>query len=81
MQNNGLYVLTYHNGEPLTFYGSLTNVVQLNFLENYNVYLFNYKWFEMGHNKPEEIDNQMTSINMHRTWYDDGHIYLLSKLS
>ena len=70
-QNSGVSVVGEHNGKQISFYGLLTDVVQLNYFEHHRVFLFKCKWFDTHRDGSEEINEDMKSIWISRTWYDN----------
>ena len=70
-QNSGVYVEIELMGRLKTFYSSLSSVVKLNYASNHRVFLFKCRWFDRDRDKPNKLNNDMVSINMCHTWYND----------
>ncbi|KAI0528845.1 hypothetical protein KFK09_001388 [Dendrobium nobile] len=66
-QNSGVSVQGSHKDESIDFYGVLTDVVDLSYIDGNHVVLFKCKWFDLEHKKPIVIDDDFTSINMSKT--------------
>ncbi|KAI0502700.1 hypothetical protein KFK09_017657 [Dendrobium nobile] len=79
-QNSGVSVQGSDKDESIDFYGVLTNVVDLSYIDGNHVVLFKCKWFDLEHKKSIVIDDDFTSINMSKTWYDNDPYVLAGGL-
>ncbi|KAI0519847.1 hypothetical protein KFK09_007308 [Dendrobium nobile] len=80
-QNSGVSVQGSHKDESIDFYGVLTDVVYLSYIDGNHVVLFKCKWFDLEHKKPIVIDDDFTSINMSKTWYDNDPYVLAGQVT
>ncbi|CAL8112692.1 unnamed protein product [Prunus armeniaca] len=75
-QNSGVHVPSGGKSTDIDFYGKLTTVVQLLYKDRYQVIMFKCRWFDTNPNRQGsvKIDHGLLSVNINRTWYDDGYI-------
>ncbi|BBG94612.1 Ankyrin repeat family protein [Prunus dulcis] len=81
-QNSGVHVLGGGESTDIDFYGKLTTVVQLLYKDRYQVIMFKCRWFDTNPNRAGsvKIDHGVLSVNINRTWYDDGP-YILANMA
>ncbi|XP_026448702.1 uncharacterized protein LOC113348969 [Papaver somniferum] len=79
-QNSGLVVDGEHNSKPIEFFGSLQDVIELDFLYGYRVVLFKCDWFDVtpGNTRIRK-DYSLTCINTNRIWYKSDPFVLASQ--
>ncbi|KAI0504586.1 hypothetical protein KFK09_015538 [Dendrobium nobile] len=80
-QNSGVSVQGSHKDESIDFYGVLTDVIDLSYIDGNHIVLFKCKWFDLEHKKPIVIDDDFTSINMSKTWYDNDPYVLAGQVT
>ncbi|KAI0520000.1 hypothetical protein KFK09_007465 [Dendrobium nobile] len=80
-QNSGVSVQGSHKDESIDFYGILTDVVDLSYIDGNHVVLFKCKWFDLEHKKTIIIDDDFTSINISKTWYDNDPYVLAGQVT
>lgn len=67
-----------HNGEPYNFYGSLVNIIKVQFIRGFRVILFKCQWYNIDTKGKKIIqDFLLTSVNVNNRWYDSNP-YLLT---
>ncbi|KAI3912917.1 hypothetical protein MKW98_008329 [Papaver atlanticum] len=69
-QNSGLVVDGEHKSKPIEFFGTLQEVIELDFLYRYRVVLFKCDWFDVTPGRtriPKDYD--LTCINTSTMWY------------
>lgn len=59
-QNRGVVVEGDHKVSLINFDGILTDILQLQYSNNFQVVLFKCKWYELEQNKPIYIDKDCT---------------------
>lgn len=76
-QNSGVVVKGEHQSEEKDFYGVLTDIIELEYLYGYRVFLFKCSWWDVG-NRITGIrtDKYFTSVNVSRTWYENDPFVL-----
>ncbi|BBN69209.1 hypothetical protein Prudu_819S000200 [Prunus dulcis] len=81
-QNSSVHVPGGGESTNIDFYGKLTTVVQLLYKDRYQVIMFKCRWFDSNPNRPGsvKIDHGLLSVNINRTWYDDG-LYILANMA
>ncbi|XP_012827605.1 PREDICTED: uncharacterized protein LOC105948893 isoform X2 [Erythranthe guttata] len=70
-QNSGVMVEGYHNNTVIDFYGTVIEIIELDYIKDNHVILFKAQWFNLGNKKSIIHDGKITSINISRTWYED----------
>nr|XP_009594076.1 uncharacterized protein LOC104090561 isoform X2 [Nicotiana tomentosiformis] len=65
-QNCGLVVEGYHENEVIDFYGIITDMIELEYLNGNPVLLFKCKWFDLRKKTGMQKDKNFTSINVNR---------------
>ncbi|CAL2254664.1 unnamed protein product [Prunus armeniaca] len=69
-QNSGVMTLGLHNGESCEFYGSLVNVIKVQFKRGFKVVLFKCHWYNTDAKGKKVIhDYNLTSVNINSQWY------------
>ncbi|KAI0524622.1 hypothetical protein KFK09_003999 [Dendrobium nobile] len=81
VNNSGVSVQGSHKDESIDFYGILTDVVDLSYIDGNHVVLFKCKWFDLEHKKAITIDDDFTSINISKTWYDNDPYVLAGQVT
>lgn len=77
-QCSGVSTVGVHNGEDITFYGTLLEVMELLYKFDRKVLIFRCKWFNSDPNCNLVIgDHNLTSINTTSNWYT-GDPYILA---
>ncbi|KAM1849277.1 hypothetical protein ACFX14_013323 [Malus domestica] len=74
--------MTYgsHNGEPCNFYGSLVNVIKVQFTRGFKVILFKCHWYNTDTKGKKIIrDFHLTSVNVNNRWYDSDPYVLATQ--
>ncbi|CAB4308257.1 unnamed protein product [Prunus armeniaca] len=62
--------LGLHNGESCEFYGSLVNVIKVQFKRGFKVVLFKCHWYNTDAKGKKVIhDYNLTSVNINSQWY------------
>ncbi|PKU70513.1 hypothetical protein MA16_Dca026113 [Dendrobium catenatum] len=80
-QNSGVSVQGSHKVESINFYGVLTDVVNLSYNDGTHVVLFKCKWFDLEYKKPILIDDNFTSINISKSWFDNDPYVLAGQFT
>ncbi|MCL7038617.1 hypothetical protein MKW94_024680 [Papaver nudicaule] len=76
-QNIGLVVDGEHEGKPISFYGILSDIIELQYLFPYKVTLFKCEWFDLDPKKKRVIkDHNLTCIDVSGRWYKDDPFVL-----
>ncbi|KAG8365833.1 hypothetical protein BUALT_Bualt17G0013000 [Buddleja alternifolia] len=75
-QNSGIFVEGEHNGNKMEFYGILTRVVELAFLQGHKVVLFQCEWFNTSNKKTMQMDKNFLSVDVRYHWYKDDPFVL-----
>ena len=70
IQNSGVCTESEHKGKMIKFYGVLEDVIELSYVYGFRCVLFCCKWFDLDRHKPVKIDNDFTSINVSKMWYE-----------
>ncbi|XP_026393683.1 uncharacterized protein LOC113288780 [Papaver somniferum] len=69
-QNSGLVVDSVFEGKEIEFYGTLCDVIEVKYLNNYRVVLFKCDWFDLTPRKKNlKTDYDLTCLNVSSTWY------------
>ena len=79
-QNSGVCVGGCHNDNDITFYGRVTEVLQLKYLR-YTVFLFRCEWYNTQHKGVIKIDDDFTSIDVSKLWYESDPFILATQAS
>ncbi|XP_075093198.1 uncharacterized protein LOC107829616 isoform X2 [Nicotiana tabacum] len=78
-QNCGLVVEGYHENEVIDFYGIITDMIELEYLNGNPVLLFKCKWFDLRKKTGMQKDKNLTSINVNRFWYEHDSFVLATQ--
>lgn len=79
-QNSGVVVQGCHQSKEIDFFGVLTDVIVLNYLNSNRVYLFQCDWYDIGNRRTSiQTDGHVTSVNISRTWYKDDRFVLAAQ--
>ncbi|XP_026416083.1 uncharacterized protein LOC113311461 [Papaver somniferum] len=79
-QNSGLLVDGEHGGNAIEFYGTLRDVIELEYQHGYRIVLFKCDWFDVSPNRNKiRKDYDLTSINVSNLWYEDDPYVLASQ--
>ncbi|MCL7029262.1 hypothetical protein MKW94_000249 [Papaver nudicaule] len=71
-QNSGLVVDSEHNNTPMQFYGTLCDVIELEYTMGYRVVLFKCDWFDLNPRRNRiRKDYTLTCIDVSNFWYKD----------
>ena len=78
-QNNGVMSISEHNGQPFVFFGTLKEIILLEYnLDGRSVVLFKCDWYKLDGKKTElKDDGFFKSINVGSLWYKND-CYILS---
>ncbi|XP_008226957.1 PREDICTED: uncharacterized protein LOC103326503 [Prunus mume] len=69
-QNSRVMTPGSHNGEGCEFYGSLINVIKVQFKRGFKVVLFKCRWYNTDAKCKKVIhDYNLTSVNINSQWY------------
>ena len=66
-QNRGVFVSGEDSGTKIDYYGELRNVLELTYLGNNRVYLFECDWWDTRDGTRMQSDEHCTSLNTSRT--------------
>ncbi|KAL3820333.1 hypothetical protein ACJIZ3_006238 [Penstemon smallii] len=80
-QNSGVCTESTHKGKMMKFYGVLEDVVELSYVDNYRCVLFGCKWFDLDQHKPVKIDDDFTTINVSKLWYQSEPYVLANQVN
>ncbi|KAK9994727.1 hypothetical protein SO802_024430 [Lithocarpus litseifolius] len=80
-QNSGVFVLGEYGVTKSDYYGELRNVLELNYLGNNHVYLFECDWWDTRDGTRMQRDKHFTSVNTSRTWYHSDPFILACQAS
>lgn len=80
-QNSGVCVEGEHRDKIINFYGVLTHIIELRYVKNRRVVLFKCDWFDLERNKPIQIDEDFTSINISKIWYESDSYVLANQVT
>lgn len=75
-QNSGLVVEGIHKNKSIEYFGFLRRVVELTYIGDYKVILFQCEWFDMGSKKTVQADKHFISIDIRSRWYKDDPFVL-----
>ncbi|XP_031249542.1 uncharacterized protein LOC116107404 [Pistacia vera] len=76
-QNCGVMVPVEHDGDPIDFYGELSGVLELNYVNGFRVMLFKCNWFDTDAKKKRiQKDYHLTCINVGKLWYENDPFIL-----
>ena len=78
-QNSGVMSKSEHNGQPIDFFGTLKEIIQLEYnLDGRSIVLFKCGWYKLDGKKTElKDDGFFKSINVGSLWYKND-CYILS---
>ena len=78
-QNSGVMSKSEHNGQPIDFFGTLKEIIQLEYnMDGRSVVLFKCDWYKLDGKKNElKDDGFFKSINVGSLWYKND-CYILS---
>ncbi|PHU19960.1 Protein disulfide isomerase-like 1-4 [Capsicum chinense] len=68
-QNCGIAVRGLHEKVEVDFYGIITDILELEYAEENQVFLFKCKWFDLRKKTGMQEDENFTSICVKRFWY------------
>ncbi|XP_040382650.1 uncharacterized protein LOC102715326 [Oryza brachyantha] len=85
-QNCGIKTAGTHNSETIDFYGMLTEIIELSYIQNSNkthsVILFRCEWYDLeGKKYRMKNDGYLKSINVGSRWYKDDPFILATQAS
>lgn len=80
-QNSGVCVEGEHKDKIINFYGVLTHIIELRYIKNRRAVLFKCDWFDLERNKSIQIDEDFTSINISKVWYENDSYVLANQVS
>ena len=80
-QNSGIFVSGEDGGTKTDYYGELRNVLELTYLGNNHVYLFECDWWDTRDGTGMQRDEHCTSVNTSRTWYHTDPFILACQAS
>lgn len=75
-QNSGVVVEGDHGGQTHDFYGFLCTVLEMKYMFNHQVVLFQCEWFDTGSSKTICTDAHCTVIDTGSRWYKDDPFVL-----
>lgn len=79
-QNSRLLVDGEHGGNTTEFYGTLREVIELEYHHGYRIVLFKCDWFDVSPNRNKiQKDYDLTSVNVSNLWYEDDPYVLASQ--
>jgi len=80
-RNSGVMVQGSHNGQFIDFFGTLKEIIQLDYnCEERSVVLFKCDWFKLDGKKNElKFDGFYKSINVGSLWYKDDSLILATQ--
>ncbi|KAM3394924.1 hypothetical protein P3S68_003928 [Capsicum galapagoense] len=69
-QNCGIVVRGLHEKMEIDFYGIINDILELEYVEENQVFLFKYEWFYLSKKIGMQEDKNFTSICVKRFWYE-----------
>ncbi|KAF3662503.1 putative late blight resistance protein -like protein R1B-14-like isoform X1 [Capsicum annuum] len=69
-QNCGIAIRGLHEKVDIDFYGIITYILKLEYVEENRVFLFKCKWFDLRKKIEMQEDKNFTSICVKRFWYE-----------
>lgn len=75
-QNNGLVVEGMHKNKSIEYFGFLRSVIELTYIGDYKVILFQCEWFDMGSKKTMQADKHFISIDIRSRLYKNDPFVL-----
>lgn len=80
-QNSGVMVKGEHEGKVIEFYGIIIDIIELEYLLGHNrLLLFKCDWWNLKEKTGLQKDkNNITSVNISRTWYEEQPFVLASQ--
>ncbi|XP_042974567.1 uncharacterized protein LOC122306194 [Carya illinoinensis] len=79
-QNSGVVVYGNHQGNPVDYYGQLTEVIELRYMGWRKCFLFKCDWWDIGDKRRGiQVGDHFTSVNTSRQWYKDEPFALASQ--
>ncbi|XP_060182468.1 uncharacterized protein LOC132612162 [Lycium barbarum] len=78
-QNCGIVVAGYHENELIDFYGIITDIIELEYVDENRVFLFKCKWFDLRKKTGMQKDKHFTSICVKRFWYEHDSFVLATQ--
>ena len=79
-QNSGIMTQGTHNGQFIDFFGTLKEIVQLEYSDERTVVLFKGDWFKLDGRRTElNYDGFFKSINVGSLWYKDDSLVLATQ--
>ncbi|XP_042973064.1 uncharacterized protein LOC122304867 [Carya illinoinensis] len=79
-QNSGVIVYGNHQGNPVDYYGQLTEVIELRYMGWRKCFLFKCDWWDIGDKRRGiQVGDHFTSVNTSRQWYKDEPFALASQ--
>ncbi|XP_050211545.1 uncharacterized protein LOC126661725 [Mercurialis annua] len=79
-QNNGVSVIGEHKSKEIEFYGVLTDIIDLQYVNGNHVFLFKCDWWDVGDKNGIKPDGNLVSINVSRKWYTCDSFVLSSQV-
>ncbi|XP_050211487.1 uncharacterized protein LOC126661673 [Mercurialis annua] len=79
-QNNGVSVTGEHKSKEIEFYGVLTNIIDLQYVNGNHVFLFKCDWWDVGDKNGIKTDGNLVSVNVSRKWYTGDSFVLSSQV-
>lgn len=80
-QNSGVVVEGDHNEERIDFFGYLTNIFGLSYINGSEVVLFKCEWYNTGHKSKINIEAHVTSIYVRDRWYEEDPFVLPNQVN
>ncbi|CAN1140961.1 hypothetical protein LINPERPRIM_LOCUS25168 [Linum perenne] len=79
-QNSGIVVEGNHLDEIIDFYGVLVDIIELDYVRDKHIYLFQCDWYDVEKKKSRIVnDGAVTSIRVDRLWYSSDPFVLASQ--
>ncbi|PHT30379.1 hypothetical protein CQW23_30043 [Capsicum baccatum] len=78
-QNCGITVRGFHEKAEIDFYGIITDILKLEYVEKNRVFLFKCKWFNLHKKIGMQEDKNFTSICVKRFWYEHDSFVLATQ--
>ncbi|XP_055961007.1 uncharacterized protein LOC126672505 [Mercurialis annua] len=79
-QNNGVSVTGEHKSKEIEFYGVLTDIIDLQYVNGNHVFLFKCDWWDVGDKNGIKTDGNLVSVNVSRKWYTGDSFVLSSQV-
>ncbi|XP_055960112.1 uncharacterized protein LOC130014962 [Mercurialis annua] len=79
-QNNGVLVTGEHKSKEIEFYGVLTDIIDLQYVNGNHVFLFKCDWWDVGDKNGIKTDDNLVSVNVSHKWYTGDSFVLSSQV-